>query len=84
MGILSGKTALVVGIATNRSIAYGAACSLKKHGADLILTYQSEKLKSRVEKIADELDALSVIPCDVSLDNEINQLMQSIAEKTKN
>lgn len=52
MGFLAGKRALIVGIASNRSIAWGIAEAMKREGADLAFTYQNEKLKSRVEKFA--------------------------------
>ena len=53
MGFLSGKKALITGIASKRSIAYGIAQSMVREGAELALTYQNEKLKPRVENIAE-------------------------------
>ena len=50
MGLLSGKKALIVGVASKHSIAYGIAEAFAKQGAELAFTYQNEKLKSRVEK----------------------------------
>ena len=55
MGILSGKKALIVGLASTRSIAYGIAKSFHEQGASLAFTYQNEKLKARVEKMAADL-----------------------------
>ena len=52
MGFLEGKKALVTGIASSRSIAYGIAECLHREGAELAFTYQNEKLKPRVEKFA--------------------------------
>jgi len=57
MGFLAGKRAVVVGLASNRSIAWGIAQALKSQGAELAFNYQTEKLQSRVEKMAEELGA---------------------------
>ena len=52
MGILSGKRALIVGVATDRSIAWGIAQAMHEHGAELAFTYGNEKLKDRVAPLA--------------------------------
>ena len=78
MGLLEGKTALIVGIASNRSIAYGIAKVFHQHGAKLAFTYQNEKLKPRVEKFAAEFDSELVFPCDVSSDNEITNVFSDL------
>ena len=72
MGFLAGKRALVTGIASNRSIAYGIAKAMHREGAELAFTYQNEKLKPRVEKFAAEFGSDIVIPCDVSTDANIS------------
>jgi len=54
MGFLNGKRALIVGCASNRSIAWGIAQAMHREGAELAFTYQNEKLQSRVEKLAVE------------------------------
>ena len=51
MGFLTGKKALIVGVASNRSIAWGIAESMAANGCEVAFTYQTEKLKSRVEKM---------------------------------
>jgi len=71
MGFLQGKRALIVGLASNRSIAWGIAQAMHREGAELAFTYQNEKLESRVAKMAAELDSEIIIPCDVSSDEEI-------------
>jgi enoyl-[acyl-carrier protein] reductase I len=71
MGFLSGKKALIVGVASNRSIAWGIAESMAKQGCEIALTYQNEKLKKRVEKCAEICNSNIVIPCDVSTDEDI-------------
>ena len=52
MSLLEGKRALIVGVASNRSIAYGIAQAMRREGADLAFTYQNDKLRGRVEKFA--------------------------------
>ena len=55
MGFLSGKRILVTGVASKLSIAYGIAQAMHREGAELAFTYQNDKLKGRVEEIADQL-----------------------------
>ena len=74
MGLLSGKRALVVGVASNRSIAWGIAKAMRREGAELALTYQNEKLRARVEQFAAELDSELTLPCDVADDAAIQQV----------
>jgi enoyl-[acyl-carrier protein] reductase I len=65
-GILAGKRGLIMGVANNRSIAWGIAQAARRHGADLALTYQGDALRKRVEPLARELDAAVVGHCDVT------------------
>jgi enoyl-[acyl-carrier protein] reductase I len=65
-GFLSGKRGLVMGVANNRSIAWGIAKAARAQGAELAFTYQGEALKKRVEPLAGELNALVVGHCDVT------------------
>jgi enoyl-[acyl-carrier protein] reductase I len=71
MGFLKGKRALIVGVASSRSIAWGIAEAMHEQGAELAFTYQNDKLKSRVDKIAEQTGSSIVIPCDVASDQEI-------------
>lgn len=71
MGFLQGKRALITGIASERSIASGIAEAMHREGAQLAFTYQTDKLKSRVEKAAGEYGSNIVIPLDVSSDEQI-------------
>lgn len=64
--LMAGKRGLIMGVANNRSIAWGIAKACAAQGADLALTYQGEALKKRVEPLAAELGAGLVIPCDVT------------------
>jgi enoyl-[acyl-carrier protein] reductase I len=65
-GFLAGKRGLVMGVANNRSIAWGIAKAAHEQGAELAFTYQGDSLKKRVEPLAAELDALVVGHCDVT------------------
>ena len=80
MGFLAGKKALIVGIASNRSIAYGIAQAMHREGAELAFSYANEKLKPRVEKFAAEFGSDIVIPCDVSIDSEITGLFEQLGK----
>jgi enoyl-[acyl-carrier protein] reductase I len=80
MGFLAGKKALIVGIASNRSIAYGIAQAMHREGAELAFSYANERLKPRVEKFAAEFDSDIVLPCDVAIDAEITGLFEQLGE----
>lgn len=81
MGFLAGKKALIVGVANNKSIAYGIAKQMHEQGAEIALTYQTEKLKSRVEKIAEELGSDTVLPLDVTSDEQIENVFTELSKK---
>ncbi|MEC7832590.1 MAG: enoyl-ACP reductase [Pseudomonadota bacterium] len=79
---LKNKKALIIGVASNRSIAAAIATAFGLNGADLVLTFQTEKLKSRVEDIAREIDEnIECFPCDLSSDEEIVNLKNHIKKK---
>ncbi len=80
MGFLAGKRALVVGVASNKSIAWGIAQAMHREGAELALTYQNERLRSRVEGFADELGSRITLPCDVASDEEIGNCFAALGE----
>ena len=71
MGFMAGKRALIVGLASNRSIAWGIAQAFAREGAELAFTYQNDKLKPRVEAMAAELGSRLSYPLDVGSDEEI-------------
>jgi enoyl-[acyl-carrier protein] reductase I len=79
MGFLKGKKALIVGVASPRSIAWGIANAMHEQGAELAFTYQTEKLKSRVDKIAEECGSDIVIPCDVAFDDQIENVFAELS-----
>lgn len=80
MGMLEGKRALIVGVASNRSIAWGIAQAMRREGAELAFTYQNEKLRGRVEKFAADLDSGIALPCDVSDDGQIQAVFEKLSE----
>jgi enoyl-[acyl-carrier protein] reductase I len=65
-GLLAGKRGVILGVANNRSIAWGIAKAARAHGAELALSYQGDALKKRVEPLAAELDAAVLGHCDVT------------------
>ena len=80
MGLLEGKRALITGVANERSIAYGIAKSFHREGAELAFTYANEKLKKRVEEIAEEFGSNLVFECDVSRDEDIKSLGEWLSQ----
>jgi enoyl-[acyl-carrier protein] reductase I len=64
--LMSGKRGLIMGVANNRSIAWGIAKAVAAQGAEVALTYQGDALKKRVEPLAAELGSPVVLPCDVT------------------
>ena len=81
MKFLEGKKALVLGIASNRSIAWGISDSLRKNGAELAFTYQNDKLKERVAKLASECESDIIMPCDVAEDGSIKNMLDQLSAK---
>jgi enoyl-[acyl-carrier protein] reductase I len=65
-GLMRGKRGLIMGVANNRSIAWGVARACRDHGAELAFTYQGDALKKRVEPLAEEVGGLVVGHCDVT------------------
>ncbi len=81
MGFLTGKRALITGVASDRSIAYGIAQAMHREGAELAFTYQNDKLKGRVEKFAAQFGSSIVIPCEVAEDASIAAAFQQLGEQ---
>ena len=80
--LLNNKKALITGIASNRSIAYGIAKKLSENGAQLCLTYQNDNLKKRVDNVSQELQNNTLtFPCDLSSDDSIESLREFVSEK---
>ncbi len=72
MGFLTGKRALIVGVATDRSIAWGIARAMHREGAQIALSYANDKFKERVVPLAQSLDNALTLPLDVTVDAEID------------
>ena len=78
MGFLEGKRALIVGVASNKSIAWGIAQAMRREGAEIALTYQNERFKTRVEDFAAQLGSQITVPCDVSTDEQIEAVFEHL------
>ena len=81
MGMLDGKCALLTGVATKHSIAWGITRSLAREGARIALSYQNENLESRVAKLAAQCDAEMILQCDVQNDTEIAEMFRNLKQK---
>jgi enoyl-[acyl-carrier protein] reductase I len=81
MGFLQGKRALVTGVLSNRSIAWGIAQALHREGAELAFTYVDEKLRGRVDEAATQLGSDIVLKCDVGNDVDIEAVFASLGKR---
>src|SRR3984957_1698021 len=72
MGFLAGKRALIVGVATDRSIAWGIAQAMHREGAELAFTYPNDRMKERVVPLAESLGSKLTMPLDVTVDDQIS------------
>lgn len=79
MGFLQGKRALIVGLASERSIAHGIATAMHREGAELAFFYQNERLKTRVESMAGEWQSQLTYVCDVAEDASIAIAFKQLA-----
>ena len=80
MGFLAGKRILITGLLSNRSIAYGIAKAMHREGAELAFTYQNERFKDRVAKLASDFDSTLLFPLDVQDDAEITALFEQLGQ----
>ncbi|MEI6745560.1 MAG: enoyl-ACP reductase [Methylococcaceae bacterium] len=80
MAFMQGKRVLIVGLISNRSIAWGIAQAMRREGAELAFTYQNEKLHERVAKMAEECGSSIAIECDVSSDEQINNVFAELGK----
>ncbi len=76
--LLQGKTALILGVANKWSIAYAIAQAFRREGADILLTYQGERLQKSLEELGEGLGAKKVFQCDVSKDEDLARLVETI------
>jgi enoyl-[acyl-carrier protein] reductase I len=80
MGLLEGKTALIFGLANNRSIAWGITQAFHNNGAKIGLSYAGEALERRVRPLAEQIGCTFVESCDVSQDDQIQRVAEKAAE----
>ncbi len=80
-GLLQGKRGLILGVANNRSIAWGIAKAARDAGAELAFTYQGDALKKRVEPLAEELGAFVAGHCDVADAASIDAVFETLEKK---
>lgn len=81
MGFLTGKRALVVGVASDRSIATGIAEAMHRQGAELAFTYQNDKLRKRVEEFGAQCGSDITLPLDVGDDEQINAAFAALGQR---
>ena len=81
MGMFDGKKVLVLGVANERSIAWGIAEALHKEGAELAFNYLNEALERRVRPLADSLGCKNVLPCDVQHDDQIDLMFEELKSR---
>jgi enoyl-[acyl-carrier protein] reductase I len=79
---LSGKVAAIFGVANHRSLAWGIAQALHQAGARLLFTYQGERLKDKVEKLAGQCEGSLLVPCDVTDDASVKNVFQVLKDET--
>ncbi|GGH17723.1 Enoyl-[acyl-carrier-protein] reductase [NADH] [Cribrihabitans marinus] len=78
--LMAGKRGLIMGLANDKSIAWGIARSLADAGAELAFSYQGEALKRRVDPLAAQLGSQIVLPCDVGDEDSLDALFAALAE----
>ena len=83
MGLLSGKKGLIMGVANERSIAWGIAKACNSQGAKLAFTYQGEALKKRIIPLAESVGSNFTFECDVADQNAIKETFANIKDELK-
>ena len=79
--LMAGKRGLVLGVANNRSIAWGITKAVTDQGAEVALTYQGDAIKKRVEPLAAEIGSKLVLPCDVTDEASVEAVFKAIAKE---
>src|SRR6218665_2589257 len=80
-GLRGGKRGMIMGVANNRSIAWGIAKALADQGAEIAFSYQGEALKKRVEPLAAEIGVTTLVECDVSSDAAMDETFRVLKDK---
>ena len=81
IGVMAGKRGLIMGVANERSIAWGIAAKLAEQGAKLAFTFQGEALEKRVRPLAASVDSDLVLPCDVTDEQSVDAVFSTLAKK---
>ena len=81
MELLKGKKCLVMGVLNDKSIAWGITQEIARQGGELCLTYLGDAGKKRVEPLAKELNCDFILPCDVSIDSDMDNVFAEIEKK---
>lgn len=81
MSLMAGKKILIVGIANDKSIAYGCAKVLREQGADLAITYLNDKAERFVRPLAEELGAEIIMPMDVTVEGQMQSVFEACGER---
>src|SRR5476651_2546216 len=79
--LMAGKRGLVMGVANDRSLAWGIAKSLREAGAELVFTYQGEALSKRVRPLAESLDSDFLLEADVTSEASLDAVFAAIGER---
>ncbi|KAA0688640.1 enoyl-ACP reductase FabI [Azospirillum brasilense] len=79
--LMDGKRGLIMGVANDRSIAWGIASTLAQHGAELAFTYQGDALLKRVKPLADQVKAPLLLPCDVTDEASVDATFAAIEKE---
>ena len=80
-GIMAGKKGLIMGVANDRSIAWGIARTLNEHGAEMAFTYQGEALEKRVRPLAGSIGSTLVLPCDVTDEKSVEAVFATLKKE---
>jgi enoyl-[acyl-carrier protein] reductase I len=80
--MLENKVGMIFGVANKRSIAWACATACAEHGAKMAFTYQGERLKENVEKLAGELEDSLIVPCDVTNQAEVDAAFKAVEKNT--
>jgi len=81
MALLEGKTGIIFGVANKRSIAWAIAQALANEGMRLAFTYQGDRLKESVQELSSTMERSLLLPCDVTVDAEIDSVFQAVGEE---
>ena len=81
---MNGKKGLVMGVANDRSIAWGIARKLASEGAEVAFTYQGEAIKKRVEPLANSINSTILLPCDVTDSKSMHNVFHNLRDKWGN